>query len=75
MQTLMSMVLKYLGYVADQHRLSTCLEKIKHSKASQNKSMERLVGLYLWYRHFIKDFSTCIASLNDRMNGKKKKLL
>jgi RNase H-like domain found in reverse transcriptase/Reverse transcriptase (RNA-dependent DNA polymerase) len=68
--------LRYLGYVLDEQGLRTDPNKvsavINFPAPKTIKELRRFIGMCGWYRRFIKDFATLIASMSELLKTKNK---
>jgi hypothetical protein len=69
--------LKYLGYVIDSNGIRTDSDKVaamtSYPRPNTTTEIKRFVRLCSWYRRFIADFSTLIASINELLKGRQKR--
>lgn len=69
--------LKYLGFVVNEMGLCTDPDKVsamlEYPVPKTATEVKRFIGLFSWYRRFIKEFSTLVAPICDLIKGKKKK--
>lgn len=68
--------LHYLGYVVDQDGLRTDPEKVNVILRTEipktTTEVRRVMGVFQWYRRFIKDFSSLSYPITSLIQGRKK---
>ena len=68
--------LRYLGHIIDEHGMRPDIEKVQALKALNRPSdlggVRRILGLFGYYRDFIRDYAKLTEPLVDCLRGKKK---